>query len=257
MVSSTTPSDEPRWPPVCATVWTMVSRISTASWASCDLVEAAEVGGVLDGRQDAARDAMAPDGRPARVAGFGRADGSYAARVMIGSQSIGPADGSAQSVNLSLTGRSFRATRSARGCDPWRSSSSTACGQASRTASSPPPTRATTKRGPPSTRRSSGGRRSSSGPRTVEDVVAAVVAAGDLGPADRGPRRRPQRRRPCDGRRRPGRRPARDARGHGRPGDAASSASRAAPCGTTSTPPPGRTTWRSSAGRSATRASPA
>ncbi len=36
--------------------------------------------------------------------------------------------------------------------------------------------------------------------RSVEDVVAAVIAAGDLGIADRGPRRRPQRRRPFDGR---------------------------------------------------------
>ena len=44
-MSSTTPSDEPRWPPVTATVSMIVSRISRASWASCDLVESAQVGG--------------------------------------------------------------------------------------------------------------------------------------------------------------------------------------------------------------------
>ena len=43
-----------------------------------------------------------------------------------------------------------------------------------------------------------------------------------------------------------------DARGHGRPGDAGSSGPRAARSGTTSTRPPGSTTWRSSAARSAT-----
>ena len=74
-------------------------------------------------------------------------------------------------------------------------------------------------------------------------------------PADRGPRRRPQRRRPRDGRWRPGRRPARPARGHGRPGEPDRARRAAARCGRTSTRPPGSTTSRSSAARSATRAS--
>ena len=55
--------------------------------------------------------------------------------------------------------------------------------------------------------------------RDDDDVVAAVVAADDLGLPDRGPRRWAQRRRPCDGRRRPGGRPARSTRGLGRSGD--------------------------------------
>ena len=156
-----------------------MSRISTASWASWTSSRPRRsAGSWMVGRIGTG--VMAPMSAGS-VAGFGRGDGPAAPRVMIGSQSVGSRDGSAQSVNLSLTGRVFPATGPGPGVHRWRSSSSMACGPASRTESSPPPTRATTTRGPASTRPSS--RRPSVivRVRTVDDVVAAVVAAGDLG----------------------------------------------------------------------------
>ena len=52
MVSSTTPSDDPRWPPVLATV--RDDRVADLDGQLCelDLVETAQVGGALDGRED-------------------------------------------------------------------------------------------------------------------------------------------------------------------------------------------------------------
>ena len=91
--------------------------------------------------------------------------------------------------------------------------------------------------------------------RTVEDVVAAMVAAGDLGLpiAVRGGGHSVAGHAMADdalvvdlrG----------DARRHGRSRRPASSGPRVARSGTTSTSRPGSTTSRSSAGRSATRAS--
>ena len=86
--------------------------------------------------------------------------------------------------------------------------------------------------------------------RDDDDVVAAVVAADDLGLpiAVRGGGHSVAGHAMAD--RRPGRRPARPTRGVGRSGDAGSSGSPAGRCGRTSMPPHGAITSRSSAGRS-------